>query len=109
MLVAPGLHGDDDRLEIAAALGQYVFIARRAFAVAALLQDARLDQRSKAPRQHIGRDTQAFLELVEARQPVQGIADDQHAPPFADPLEAASDGALHFPEAFVLHGRIIIQ
>ncbi len=108
VFVAPGLHGHDDRLEIVATLGQNIFMARRAFAIAAFFQDAGLDQRAEAPRQHVGRDAQAFLELVEARQPMQGVSNDQDAPPFAYPLQAAGDGALHLAEAFSSHGSIVV-
>ena len=43
------------------------------------------------------------LKLVEAPHPVQGIAHDQHAPPLADPLQAAGDRAGHFGKALALH------
>jgi len=107
MFVAPGLHGHDDRLEVAAAFSQDIFVAWRAFAIAAFFQHPGLDQRSQAPRQHVGRDAKAFFELVKACQSVQGVADDQHAPPFPDPLEAAGDRALQFSEAFVSHCGMI--
>ncbi len=103
------MHGDDDRPEIPAALRQHILVARRAFAVAASLEKTGLDQSRKAPRQHVGRDAQALLELVEARQPVQGIAEDENAPPLADPFQAAGDRALHFAEAFALHGSRIAK
>jgi len=44
-----------------------------------------------------------LLELIEARQSEQGVAQDQHAPRFADPLQAASDRAVHVARAFAAH------
>ena len=89
--------------EIASARGQQVFVARRPLAVAAALQQPRLDQGVEAPRQHVGRDAEALLELVEARHPVQRVAQDEHAPPFAHALEAAGDRTRHVAEALALH------
>src|SRR5207244_2466779 len=77
--------------------------ARPMRAVAAPLQEARLDQSAESPRQHIGRDAEALLELVEAREAVQGVAQDQHAPPLADPFQAAGDRTRHAAEALALH------
>jgi hypothetical protein len=47
------------------------------------------------------------LKLIEARQPIKGIAQDQDIPPFAYALEAAGDRALHVSEAFALHGKLV--
>jgi hypothetical protein len=72
-------HRDDDRAKIAAHLGQNIFVARRVFAVAAALQKAGIDHGAQAARQHVGRDVQALLEFVKAREPVQGVANNQDA------------------------------
>ena len=103
--VAPSGHRHDDRAKIAAHLGQNIFVARRPFAVAAALQKTGIDQSAQAARQHVGRDVQALLEFVKAREPVQGVANNQDAPPLADSLEAASNGTGHLAEAFALHIR----
>jgi hypothetical protein len=56
--------------------------------------------------QHVGRNVKALLELVKAREPVQGVANNQDASPLAHALEAASDGAAHLAEAFgVAYGK----
>ena len=39
----------------------------------------------------------------------EGVAQDQHAPPLADPLEAAGDRAGHVGEALALHAHMIRQ
>ena len=77
---------DNDRAKIAAHLGQNIFVARRRFAVPAALQKTGIDQGAQAARQHVGRDVQALLEFVKAREPVQGVANNQDAPPLADSL-----------------------
>jgi hypothetical protein len=51
----------------------------------------------------VGRDVQSLLEFVKAREPVQGVANDQDAPPLADALQAASNRTGHLAEAFALH------
>src|SRR6266481_4308585 len=104
MLVAPGEQRQKHWSEVATTLGRQVFVAGRSLAIAAALQQSGLDQGVEAPGQHIGSDVEALLELVEAGQPVQRVAKDQNAPPFADPLEAAGDRALHVAKALALHG-----
>ena len=103
MPVAPGEHCDDDRAKIAAHRGENIFVARRPFAVAAALQKTGIDQGAQAAGQHVGRDVQALLKFVKAREPVQGIANNQDTPPLADSFEAASNGTGHLTEAFALH------
>ncbi len=63
MPVAPGEQRQQDRPEVATALGQAIFVARRPRAVAVARQQSALDQRIEAPRQHVGRDFQALLEF----------------------------------------------
>jgi hypothetical protein len=72
-------------------------------AVATAFEQPSLHQRVEAPRQHVGSDAEALLELVEACEAVQGVAQDQHAPPFADALQAAGDRTGHAAETFALH------
>ena len=80
-----------------------MIVAGRVIAVAAALQQARLDQGVEPPRQNVGRDVEALLELVEAGQPAEGVTQDQDAPPLADTLQAAGDRAGHGSEALALH------
>jgi hypothetical protein len=69
--VAPDEHRHDDRTKIAALVGQNIFVASRPLAVAAPFQETGIDQCAQAARQHVGRDLQALLEFVEAREPVR--------------------------------------
>ena len=68
-------------------------MAKRPLAVDALLEQAALDQAVQPPRQNVGRDVEALLKLVEPRQALEGVPQQQDAPPFADSVEAARDGA----------------
>ena len=70
---------------------------------AAPLQQASLHQRVKTAGQHVGGDAETLLELIEPAKPVQGIAQDQDAPPFPHTLKAAGDRTRHAVEALVLH------
>ncbi len=89
--------------EIRAAGGQDVLIPRRPLVVAAAFQQAALDQGGQSPRQHGRRNAEALLEVVEPRDARERVAQDQHAPPLADPLEAARDRAGHLTEALAPH------
>ena len=104
MAVAPGEQSPEHRAEVAAALGQQVFVAWRPFAVAASLEQPRLNERVEPPGQRGRGDVQAFLELLEAGRAEKGVPQQQDAPPLADPVQAARDWALHGLEACVAHG-----
>src|SRR5262249_3692853 len=103
VLVPPSQQGPKHRPEVAAALRENIFVSRRPLAILAALEQAAFDQGIQAPGQHIGRDIEALLELVEPRQSVKGIPEDQDAPPLTHTLKAARDGTLHISEAFTLH------
>jgi len=103
VLVSPRQQRDEDGTKIAPARGQHIVIARRPFAVAPALQQSRVHQRVEPARQHIGRDPETLMELIEPRQPVQSIAQNKNAPPLAHTLEAAGNRASHPAEAFALH------
>src|SRR6202022_1703428 len=103
MAVAPSEQRQQYRAEIAAALGQYIFVARRVLVVAAALEQAGFDQSIQPTCQDIRGDAEALLKLVEPPQAIKGIAKDQDRPPLADTVEAAGDRALHIAKAFALH------
>jgi len=78
VLVTPGEQRHDDGTEIASPRGQDIFIARRPFAVAAALQKSRLDQSIEPSRQYVGSDPETPLELIEPRQPVECITQNEN-------------------------------
>ncbi len=100
--VAPGQQCQQHGSEIAPARGQRVLVPRRPLAVASPLQQSRANEPAQPARQDVGRNAEALMELVEASQSVQGIAQDQDAPPLAHALQAAGDRALHVAEARAL-------
>src|SRR5437899_2399976 len=103
VLVAPGEQRNEDGTEIAPARGQQIFVARRPFAVTAARQNARVDQGIEPSRQGIRRDPETLLELIEPRQPVERITQNENAPPLAHALETAGDRAYHPAKTFSLH------
>ena len=95
--------------EIAPALRRHVFVARRMRAVLALLQHPGLDQRGEPRGQDVRRDAETFAEFLEAGVAMQRVAQDQDAPPFAHPLQAAGDRTVHLLEAFPAHGATVTR
>ena len=101
--VAPLAHGREHRPQVPALGGEPVVGAGRVVAVGNLRQDARLDQPGEALVEDVAGDPQALLELVEAGDAEEGVADDQQRPPLADHLEALGHGAVHVGEALAFH------
>ena len=93
----------DDRPEVAPSKRQHILVPRRAFTVKAPLEQSCLDQAIEASGEHIGCDAEAFLELVEARQPAKRVAQNQDAPPLADAFKAAGDRTGLSVESCSLH------
>src|SRR5215813_5897074 len=67
VFVAPCHKREKHGPQITPARGQQVFVARRMFAVAVAFEQTRVDQRIQPPRQHVWRDAETLLELVETR------------------------------------------
>ena len=67
------------------------------------LQQSGLHQRFQPPRQHVGRNAEACLELVEPRSAEPGIAQDQHAPRIAHAIERPGDRADVFSKTLPSH------
>src|SRR5215469_10690302 len=103
MPVAPGEQRPQHRPKVAPGISQDVFVARWSFAVAAAFEQTRFDQGLEPSCQNVGRDPEALLELIEARQSERRIAQDEDAPPLPDPLQAAGDRALHVAKALAPH------
>ena len=91
--VAP-LHQRDDRgPQVEALFGEEVFEALGALLVAAPFQHAVLEQTLQARVEDVARDAEVALQLVEATQPEEDVADDEQRPALADHLECAGDAA----------------
>src|ERR1051326_3542643 len=88
MLVTPCEQRDQYRTKIAPALRQHVFIADWLVAVTLALEHAALHQCTQAASQHVRCDIQTLLKFIEPLQAVNGVAQDEDAPPLAHPLQA---------------------
>jgi hypothetical protein len=84
---------DQHRIQILALCRKHVFEAGRMLLVRAPLDDFGVRQTLQARRQHVGRDVEARLELVEAPHAAKQVAQDQQRPPIADDVERARDRA----------------
>ena len=93
VLVAPPHEVEDDGVEVAAAVGEPVLVPGRALGVAVALENAGVDQALEAVGEHVARHAQAALEVVEAPDAAEGVAQDEERPAFADELERARDRA----------------
>ena len=82
----------DHREEVPALLRQRVLVALWPLAIESPFEQAGLGQVLQPPRQHIRRDAEAALELVEAGEALQRIAQDQDAPPLANGLDGTGAG-----------------
>ncbi len=103
MLVAPCEERNQDGPKVAGARGRYVFVPGGPFAVAPAFEQTRRDQRIEPAREHIRRNPETLLKLIEPGEPMQGIAQNKNAPPLAHVLEAAGDRTWHPAEALSLH------
>ena len=103
MLVAEGKQQHKHGMKIAPARGGHIFVTRRALAVAPPLQEARFDQRIEPAREHVGSDAKPALKFVEPPNPVERIAQNEHAPPLADASETACNRASHAAKVLAMH------
>ncbi len=103
VLVAPLAHGSQHGPQVTSLVSEPVVVAGRMFAVRNLGQDACLHQMAEAMVQDVAGDSQAGLEIVEAGDPQEHIAQDEHRPPFAHHLQALGHRAPHFDKALPFH------
>ncbi len=79
-------------------------MAQRTLAVGGLAEDAGLDELFQARRQHIARDAEILLEIVEASHAVKGVAHDQQGPRLAHHVECRGDRTIHLLVGGAPHG-----
>lgn len=109
MPVAEGDQRRDHGEEVPALLRQQVLVALRPLAIEPPLEQSGFGEMLQAPRQHVRRDAEAALELVEAGEALQRIAQDQDAPPFADGLDGAGAGTFGKRDEPGLHTPQLMQ
>jgi hypothetical protein len=100
--VAPGEHGGDDGVQVAALLGESVLAS---FTGAVVAEHLAGDELVEAFGEHVGGDAEALAELVEVSQPTEAVSEDQQGPAIADDVEGSGDrttlaeGAVHRTDA----------
>jgi hypothetical protein len=102
--IAPAHQGGEHRIEVDAHLGEPVLVAIRRLLVAVLLEHAPLDQRREPVGEDVACDAEVALDLLEAAQAHEDVAQDQGGPPLADDVEGAGDRARQVAHAGALHG-----
>src|SRR5262249_54085797 len=105
--VAPLLEADDRREQGRALVGQAIFVTQRPLAIGRLAEDAGLHQLLQPRREHVARDAEILLEVVEAAHAVEGIGHDQQGPRFADDVECGGDRTIHLFVGGAPHGKSI--
>src|SRR6516162_7312006 len=80
--VAPLQERHEDRPQVGALLGQAVLAAQRPLLVRALHQDPLVDETLEAGLEDVAGDAQVALDVVEAADAQEDVADDQQGPPF---------------------------
>ena len=101
-LVSPGEHGREDREEVAPHVGEQVLIPRRVVLVEPLGHDPRVDQLAEPVGQRVPGDIQGSLELVEAGESMQSVADDEQRPGVTEHSDGARQRAWPLGE-FAVH------
>jgi FO synthase len=82
--VAPANQGDEGRGQFGARRGEDVVVPRRMILVALSLEDAGGHQLLQAVGQDRARHAEVVLQGVEASDPAEDVAHDQHRPPVTD-------------------------
>jgi hypothetical protein len=104
--VAPLHQRDDRRPQVKALVGEAVFVAPGMLLVEAPLEHALVEQARQARVEHVARDPQIGLDLVEAAQAEQHVAHDQQRPALADHLQRAGEAAHLVVISIAEHGSL---
>src|SRR5215211_910073 len=94
VLVPPLPQTAEGDVEVAALGGESVLVAGRSLAVGDALEHALADEPVQPVGEDVAGDPQALLELVEAANPEEHVADDQQRPALADDLQRPRDRAV---------------
>ena len=78
-------------------------MAHGAVLVGAAFEDAGVHEGGEAVREDVASDPEPALEVVEATDPEERLAEHQKRPALADDAEALGDRARHLVEAFAGH------
>ena len=94
VLVAPLPQAGERDREVASLGCEAVFVALGALAVADAIENALLDEPAQSVGEDVAGDPEALLELVEATQPEERVANDQKRPALPDDLQCPGNRAV---------------
>ncbi len=90
-------------MQLEALVGEAVLEALGPFLVAAALKDPVAHERLETGGEDVAGDTQAALEVLEAPDTEEGVAQHEERPPLAHDLEGSGDRTIHPGEACATH------
>jgi hypothetical protein len=85
--VSPGEHARQDWEKVAAHVGEQVLVTRGIVLVEPFGHDPGVHELSEPVRQRVAGDVQGPLELVEARESLQCVADDEQRPGITEDVD----------------------
>jgi hypothetical protein len=107
ILITPLAHRGEHGPKVTALGGQFVIEARRVLAVGNADKNASFDEGGKAKTKDISRYSESPLEFLETCDAKECVSNDEHAPPFANDLEALSHRTVHSRETLTLHRKSV--
>ena len=107
--VAPRDHRHEHVDELQALRREHVLVARGALGVGALLEHPLVDEVAQPLGEHLARDAEVALDVVEAGDADEDVADHERRPRLAGDREAARDRTAHLGEVGALHDGESIQ
>ena len=102
-LVAPLPQRREHGPQLAAHVGEHVVAAPARLLVRAALHHAGVDERVESRGEDVAGDAEPVVELLEAGDAEERVAEDQRGPPLADDLERLGDAAVHVGEGDSAH------
>src|SRR5262249_25086940 len=104
--VAPACERHDHRIEVASLLGQSVLEARRVVLVADAIQDAVRDELAESVGQPVAGSAEVALEILEATDAEERVAQDEERPAVAHDRQRPGDGAGEAADVTPAHGYV---
>src|SRR5262245_21444284 len=104
--IAPARHRDDDGVEVAALLRQPVLEAWRPVLVAHAFEDAVRDELPEPVGEAVAGRAEVALEVLEATDAEERVAQDEKRPAVADDRQRPRDGAAEIADVRPAHGSV---
>src|SRR5260370_41805255 len=101
--VAPSDNREQHVGELEPFLGKPVLVPWRSLGVATLFDDALRNEPLEALGEHLARDPEAALDLVEALRAPADVPDDERRPRLSGDVQGACDGAGQVADSGSLH------